>query len=231
MAVHYDRRSLKLTWGGTAGGASGDIWQCGVHITHDTGGATAPGPELWDAGDLNELWVSTIAPWMSADQSCISVGAVLRWVKIASIDTDGTYLSDAVYINPGATAGAAAGYSGASPQDACVYSLWSGQSLGKGNYGRIYAPWCTAAVSPVTGVIDTAVQSGILNRAVLLLGGIQTYARSKESSTMLAIMHMQTALGAAQTKPVAEIKVGAVKDTQRRRRSALAEAYASAPLL
>lgn len=232
MPVQYDRHSLKLTWGGTAGGSSGDIWQCGVHLTL-TGDVPVedPGPPFWSVGDLNELWVAVLAPWMSGATSYISHGAVLRWVKLAALGSDAKYIGEPIFINPGPTPGAATGFSGASPQDAMVYTMWSGESLGKGNYGRIYAPWCTAPVSDVTGCLDPGTQGPLLTAAVNLLGGIQTYARDLSPDTMLAIMHMETALGPASTKPVTEIKIGAVKDTQRRRRSALSEAYASAPLL
>ena len=187
-APTFSSPSMYLSWGGTDGGAAGDIWQCGLHININGDGSPDSAPDPWTAGDLSELWVSTLAPWMADGQSCISAGASLRWVKSATLDIHGKYVGDAVFINPAATAGYSTGYNGASPQDACVYTMWSGETLGKGNYGRIYAPWCTAGVNPATGTFEASVQAGLLSRAVTLLGGIQTYAESKQVDAQIVIM-------------------------------------------
>lgn len=224
----YDRQHMYLTWGGRIGSdaASPEVWQCGVHLASSSAVGT---PALPPLADLEDLYDDTILPYHAHASTAISAGAILMWAKAAALDVDGEYLADPVFYEGTDTPGGGSSDSSGAPQQALAVTLWSGGTFGTANYGRYYLPWSSATVLVATGRIDSTVLAGILTQTDNFLTEINTWAGGRFSTGTGAIRNMSS-VGLGTTKAVTTIRLGDVKDTQRRRRNKLAEAYITAAL-
>lgn len=140
--------------------------------------------------------------------------------KSAAIGTDGHYLSDPTLITdtpvPGSKQGVPA-------QATTVCSLRSGSTLGKGNYGRIYWPYSLPAQTNDTPYLTTAVHSALADNFATMLGAVE--AEVEDATIGNPVLVIASKVGAGLNKRVAQVAVGRVTDTQRRRRNALTENY------
>lgn len=250
MGRAHDRETVSLTWGGRLGSAGiGEIWQCGVRLARPWVGSVGdaqPSVAAPDVGDLATLWESVLSAVHANTGTYLSAGAVLLWTKAAVISTVGAYEGDPTVFEGDATPGGIDTTNAGSPQDSMVITLWSGATLGRSNYGRIYLPWNVAPVSDSTAQVLPGAVASILAQAVALVGGINAWAASTWSGAhppVVSIVHGEPLSSdsgpgdvvygdpgspLAWTKAVSKVKVGAIKDTQRRRRNRLAEMYSVA---
>ena len=220
----FNQESLYLTWGGQIGtaGAGTDVWQCGLKIVGPTPGVL-PSP---NEANLADWYEDTVTPVHTSSATSISQAAVLKWAKAARIGTDGKYVSEPV-VHEGAPQQGYAGSTIASPQDAMAITLWSGLTLGKANYGRFYLPYSALPVALANAQIDSGSVAGLLAEAKTFLDETNVWADSFVGDARVVIM---SSVGAGTTKVATTVRVGNVRDTQRRRRNGIPEAYQSAVL-
>jgi hypothetical protein len=168
----YPYSHLYLTWGGTIGdvGSAGDIWQCGVRFSRTIAGASL---------EATQGAVDAAATRLSAFHANANVyineGAKLTFVKGAIIGTDGSYQSDPTvhtFTTP-VSGSVTTSPTRTPPQAALAVTLWSGFTLGKGNYGRFFLPWFSGPISHSTGLFTGNAQQ-IATDAKNLLSGLQT---------------------------------------------------------
>lgn len=214
----YAREHLLVTFGGKIAG--GDIWQCGWRF------ATASGVSLsWPSGGflLGPMYDAIKTAYVG---SFISSGATLEWIKLAWIKSDGNYAHDPIdYLGTATPGNVATLVSG--PQDSMCVSLWSGSTVGKGNHGRFYLPWNGVNVDRVTGRFVLSLIPPIVahwKTAINAVKGQINNDLGASGPVNLVIM------GATTYKPVTQVRIGDVMDTQRRRRNALDEIYQGAAL-
>lgn len=218
----YDRLSTYVTWGGTIGTDAGtaETWQTGIHLA-----LPDPGSEQTDLPtptQLATLLNGPISTFHSDGGISLSAGAVLLWAKAALIQPDGTYVDDPVVAERVALSGGAGSTSAASPQDSLVISLFSGTHFGRANYGKLYMPWWSANVLTTTGRINGGV-AGLVHTCALLIDGINSWAATTIPPAQVMIMSKE---GIGTAKKPLFVKLGDVKDTQRRRRAQIRENYA-----
>ncbi len=224
--MSYDREHLYLTWGGSLGTSSGpEIWQNGVRIMAPVGDPT---PGMPDATSLQDVFDNGLSPLHSAATFVISNHAWLQWVKAVKIGTDGAYAGEPVSYSATAVAGGSTVTSSRTGmQDSTVISLWSGLTLGKANYGRIYTPWSESTVDQNTGRVPSVTTDFQAALAADMIGYINTWATGLPNPGLVAIM---SKIGSGVSKYVNYVRVGDVRDTQRRRRDGIAETYSQVAL-
>lgn len=222
----YKTPSLYVTWGGQIGssGSGVDVWQTGIHVA---AASSLISPLMPDAGDMETLYEDILTPFHSDINVGISQGAKLLWAKAAVIDRNGDYEGDAINHDGAAVAGAVTTDRGG-PQDSLVLSLWSGQALGKANYGRLYLPWNGIPVQATNGRISDGAATNASVAAGDLVDDLNTWvAGFNDAAYKVRIM---SAVGTGTTKTPAYVRVGNVIDTQRRRRNKIVETYFATPV-
>jgi len=177
---------------------------------------TAVGDVLLDA--LADLQENANLFWADYSQ--------LQSVRIVSVNEAGAEDMDALERPIGSARAGTAG--GTLPQSSVVMSLRSGSSIGSANFGRMFLPHTrlgmvasTPASNLATVAIVNAAFRGFLNIVTAAINGavsidVQPFIMSNQAPKP--------------SKPVAEVQVGTVTDTQRRRRNALVEQYSVLPL-
>jgi hypothetical protein len=221
----FSTGQLYLTWGGQIGasGSGSDIWQCGLHLADFTPSGSPPMPS---SGDLEDLWAIVRDYHVNAGQT-ISSGAAIHWLKAALLDQDGEYTEAPVIVEHGPYGGAVTSTQSASPQDALAVTLWSGSTFGKANYGRFYLPWFCGTVATGTGRLDDV--STVLANSLGLIQDVNAWAAAYASPADVAVANMSQ-VGTGTTKRVTHVRIGNVKDTQRRRRNRIGEVVQTAAL-
>nr|CRY93648.1 hypothetical protein [uncultured prokaryote] len=139
--------------------------------------------------------------------------------KIASIGTDGHYLTDAATIEKTTPTGGTG--SDVLPQSTVVISLRSDTTFGKANFGRMYLPHTRGDLGD-TYDMTPARALGISVVGAAFIGTMNDLADDIVSGAGVVILS-QT--GSGVVKGVARVGVGVVTDTQRRRRRQLIENY------
>lgn len=213
----YVAETLYFTWGGSIGSAttSPEVWQCGVHFAR-----AALNPIDWVPGvNLAPMWDLIKTGHQSASPA-LCLGAVLKWAKLAHIGLDGHYASEPILYQAPTPVGGSASAGGAAPQLAMAITLWSGFTLGKGNYGRFYLPWPVATVSNTDGKHTWASQYAATWHAAI--SGVEGVLQGDYPDVRLSIPSQSGTM-----RPVTKIRCGNVVDTQRRRRNRLTETYVS----
>jgi hypothetical protein len=159
---------------------------------------------------VNLLTASAVGGWWANYSSLTSV-------KAAAIAVGGFYLEDPKIANNTGAQGTRAIH----PQLSVALSLWSGQTLGKGNYGRMYLPHTFIPLATSTSHGGTTETGAIADAALTFVRAINTAADAlPQSGTRMYIMGSK-----GSKKAVTKIRVGNVTDTQRRRRNALADTF------
>lgn len=217
----FDRMSTYITWGGRIGSSvsTAEIWQCGVRVALNP---QTDGPGLPTPAELDNLFTSVLVPMHTNGPLSLSAGAYMEWAKAAPLDDTGHQVDDAVVTTTAISSvpGGAGSSSAASPQDACVVTFASGSRLGRANYGRIYLPWWSTSVDTATGRANVGSAPDVLE---VWFNDFNAWCATTLSAT--AKIRLMSKLGSGTTKEITQIRIGDVKDTQRRRRNRIPESY------
>lgn len=223
----YNREQIYLTWGGSlpsSASVTGDeIWQCGVRFASLGGTGTAMGG--FNAFSLADV-AAAIKAYHALSTVYIAQDVRLEWVKAAYLRTDGKYATDPRVegISPFQLGGGGSGF--LQPLQASVaVTLWSGETLGRANYGRFYLPTPSLPRTLYTATMGVTNSANIATNTRNMLQTVDGEISTLQWDWELAVM---SSVGLGATKPVTEIKVGNVVDTQRRRRNAITESYSVA---
>lgn len=213
----YTHQHVKLTFGGTMPG--GEIWQCGMRLGFLDGDVTEAAFNLLDPATISGI----IETFVTAGTTAWVDDIAYRWVKLAHVGTTGDYLRDPrVHETAAPVVGT---ISTRHPlQVAWCVTLASGSTLGRANFGRFYLPPLGYNRQSGSGAVATTSVQAVLTNVSTMLDGIRDHARRGPVSAPYELLIMSE-LGTGRTKPVAEVRLGCVPDTQRRRRNRLDENY------
>lgn len=215
----YSTNLIKITWGGSLY-QNADIWSNGVHALAPTGSED----DFASKAALAALVATPVlSDWMSSAQSLISSNAVLEWVKVAIIGTDGKYLEDSVTVDIGPVNGSYTA-SNIPPQISTVISLTTDANRGLAHIGRIYPP-LTGFIG-TNGYIDASYTANMASQAALLIQGLNN--ATNQAFGLSSDIVIASKVGAGVSRIVSGVRVGNVLDTQRSRRNAFTETYSFA---
>lgn len=205
----FPRAHLLLTPIGDAWSAT-EQWTFGLRVDRVA---------LPSDGEMTTLLTHYEAYLKNANCSFVTQVRMLG-LKAAPIGTDGRYPPDAgakerLYATP--ITGISV-FAGTLPQSTAAVSLWTAKSRGRGSKGRFYPPVQVHNID-ATGRLPGSIPGVYAAAAKSLIQNIQT--------TLGAPVVVGSAL-ASTLLPVTAVAVGRVVDTQRRRRSSLAEEHVSA---
>jgi hypothetical protein len=178
-------------------------------------------PDVDFAHDVSDIFVTFLT------QAPIRRATYSRYLgcKLAYVTSTGLYEEDAAtYELPSPLAG---NQDGVAPQLTMALSLRSGSGLGKGNYGRMYLPHCGQGTGS-TPYFDGN-RATIASAAVTMLTSVNLRAAAAVTGGAARI-YAALAEQPPSAKPILQVGVGRVTDTQRRRRNALTEEYVFASL-
>lgn len=220
----YSRQFLRVTWDCLIDGTD-ELGQTSLNLL------PVPGP-TFDAADALDEWVALGNPEDLVDayiNLIVDAGAYwadysqLALIKIAAIDTDGTYLTDPVGHIPDTDYHGSGGQ--ILPQSSWVISLRSGFSTGEANRGRCYIPHSQLALATGTPRASLGAVSDAVDAAATFIGAVNTAFAVLTTDPIVQILSRK---GSGAARPVTAVRVGDVNDTQRRRRAQLAESYGEA---
>lgn len=179
-----------------------------------------PAPTVALAEDLFEVYVEL----MTNIQNLVAPYHVPFACKVAQIGATGEYIAEPAYYEDEDPSQVGTGAL-VPPQASIVISLRSGQTLGKGNYGRMYLPYSGPVQND--GRMTESQANAIAAAGADFVAGVNILASSFTSGAVVRIMSQAAG---TPNKVVNTVAAGRVVDTQRRRRSALAEGYSFAPV-
>lgn len=219
----FNDPQIKLSWNWEITGTD-EIGTSGVSLVQ-TGGIlsdldwfAAQTANIEDFGDAIEAF------WSSAD-SCVPQGCKLTSVKMALLDLDGHYQTEAVE-SPLTATGFYANQFAA--QLAVVTTLDTGKFKAPGKYGRFYTP--VAIVGGGTDYfLSPTTQGNYLDAAVEFIDAINAAADIPVTNGKARVAAFSS-VGSGSSLNVTSVKLGRLYDTQRRRRNQLTENYMSAPV-
>jgi len=216
----FASQHLYLTFGGP-GWNDQEEWQTGLRFPLD-GAATEADVALWADGAA-----TAVEGWWTTHTLAFSSAVALGWVKVAMVGVDGDYAELSWNPQMREVTPPAAGSSSAVglPQASLVVSYQSGFSFGYARAGRGYLPPLPTAVpSNSSGQIANADAESIRDDMVDLIGNLNSLSASVPGLGV-ANASIMSQVGAGTTREIQSVRVGRVVDTQRRRRSGIAEAY------
>jgi hypothetical protein len=146
-------------------------------------------------------------------------------VKTVAVGTTGHYIDEPLLLS---VAGEQGSTDGVPPQCCVVLSEWSGETLGIGNYGRLYLPHCLPTFESGTPYMTTTVQAALRDAFADFIGAMNTLGSALTPAAHTKIMTQ--AASAVVDKTVTHVRVGRLVDTQRRRRNRLSEEYSTVAL-
>lgn len=216
----FVRPYIRFTFGGTTAGAN-EIWSCGLALGH---GAEGTDPLTWFANvtaKLPDLGLA-VKHFMENTDSRIPANVTLVSVKIALIGTDGKYMTEAVEYPISSTGQINAAYS---PQDAMVIGLVSDKFKDPGKNNRFYIPTVGPAGTN-EWKLSTIEQSNLAESAADFISEIASVGLVGTSDEQFGV-HVVSDAGTGHENVAYTVRVGAIVDTQRRRRNKLQENYVS----
>ena len=193
--------------------APDEIWACNVNVT----GRNA---ESFDEEAYLDAIVPHLSAWFASPEARMSNLATLTYVKCNQIDPDGKY-SDTGHTHRRDITPKVQGAAG--PVDPDIISIalsWTtGVARGPGAHGRIYPPNATVGPSgkmTVTPADAQTLATGAKN-LLTLLGNADN-----DGPSLFPVIASKVN---ATNTTITGVKVGNVKDVQRRRKSAMHEVY------
>ena len=219
----YVNEHIRLSWGGTT--ASGnEIWSTGIALGQ-YGAITNP-LDWFDAASLNILeYGDAISVLVGSPGSRVPAGVTLNWCKMALIGLDGKYMTEAVEIPLTGGGNVNAAYS---PQDAVKITYQSEVWKDPGKYNGFYLP----TVGPVgtnEWKFSTQEQNALVAAAVLFADQVNEAGVPDVGQPGTQMVVVSNTREGSESVPIA-VRVGAIVDTQRRRRNKLQENYVTSPL-
>jgi len=201
-----------------------EIWSTGFYLGSVDADAQNPTEEFADA--VLSAWED----FFTATNTSISFNWKTHGVKLALLNTNET--TDTANVIQKTYATAIAGQNGGSgfpPQVSLVASLLAGLGTQPGDKGRMFIPGIASGLD-TTGHATTGYNATIANNLKTFFDEID--ASFDAPGTLINASHPAPVIGGPSpvNKSVTLIRVGNVYDTQRKRRNALAESYASATL-
>jgi hypothetical protein len=155
----------------------------------------------------------------------ISGAAVLRYIKLNLIGTNGRYVSESETVVHDFTVpypkGSGAG--SPAPQLALAVSLGTARARGRAHAGRFYLPTPSVSLG-ADGRIDAALTDGIAVETVEFFANLHAALPGWE-------VGVTSDLGTGAQFPVTHVRVGRVLDTIRSRRTSLDEDYKQRPVV
>lgn len=174
----------------------------------------------WSPNDVGTILAYLTAAMNGPPDVSWAEYSLAQSAKLAAMDVTGHYLTDPVIYTDATPA------TGSDPdvpaQCSIVASLRSGLTLGVANYGRMYLPhtlFQTAAGSPYaggTGPLDLA------QSMASFIAQTNALAATKAAGSGAVLLSNK---GSGVVRGIANVAVGNVTDTQRRRREQLNETY------
>lgn len=202
---------LYLQWGGKLPG--NEQWSCGLRMA-STGAVTSLDPTSMIAAAT-----TAVQTYHTSVLTSISSRALLQFVKLNAIGTDGHYVESSTTEQIVADVGG--GGSGASTmpnQIALAVSLTTAVSRGPAHRGRFYLPLPTFGLD-ANGVFAAANADAVSDATDTFISSLNAI----NASWKVAVISRK--LGGPMQRLVTGNKVGRVYDTQRRRRRSLIEDY------
>jgi len=216
--VPYPKQSLRLTFGFTVPGTD-EVADTGLHIT-------TLGTSPFDAAAVLDAYSdANIDAFAGFYNDLMGVGAIqwgnyskLDTIKLAAVGVDGLYLTDP-RIRP---VTGFVGFTGATvlPQSSVVATFWSGLGFGTANFGRMYLPHTALPLETLTPRATAAVAGAFTDGVAEFVSAVNGVADSVEAASGVVNL---SKIGLGTVKAVAQVGVGRVIDTQRRRRNRLNE--------
>ena len=216
----YDQHAL-LAFGGFDNSYSPgfEIWQCHVRGLFDSEA------DYSDMQSICDIIAGRLRTWFGASANYMSSAATLNWVKLNEIGPDGRYVSDITNITE--VTAQAGGQPPHTPSIlTCAFSWTTGATRGLAHRGRIFPPVALDAVT--TGTVGTK-QSNYRTSALSLLTAIAptgTLTHDGLPPYVVSPGGKHSSVGVA--RRITGVEIGDLVDVQRRRKSALPEAYVSA---
>jgi hypothetical protein len=207
----YDSAHIYVQWGGKLPG--GEQWTCGFRMAGPPANAeTAP------AGMLANIGAALVAYHQNINTG-ISARALLSFVKVNGVGTDGQYINDSTTQALYADLPAGGSVANTPANQVCLaVSLTTGYSRGPAHRGRFYLPLPVFALD-ANGVYAAANAISCSATADTLLSAVNAvspdWKMADYSRKKYAPAH----------RLVTGNLVGRVYDTQRRRRRSLVENY------
>lgn len=228
MAVEYDAKHFYVTFGGYTV-AGHEQWQCGLRFAPTAGGySDSQLMSALDAISILDIYDDVKAAFQGAVAGVRQQSlTTLEFAKIALIDLDGTYVTDAKEHRAKA-AGTVASTTSIPPQLAVAISFRSGTKIGHANHGRFYWPlpidWVNS-IEPSTGQITTTNVDALRGALKTMIEAIAGEVNTVQVPTDLAIFSPKTPKSVHVTAPshktVQAMGIGWTVDTQRSRRRSL----------
>lgn len=219
----YGNEFIRITFGGSTAG-NNEIWTCGLAI-QQFGDILAPLDWFAANATVGDDYAQAVKTFFEYTDTRIPADVKLEWLKMALIGLDGKYMTEAE-VFPITSGGQINGpYS---PQDACVITLSDNKFRDPGKYNRFYLP--TAGPAGVNEWRFTnGEQLGIATRAAALIGDFNDIGDLYHATNQSRVCVVSPTVFWP-TPQVTEVRVGAIVDTQRRRRNKLSEDYVTLPV-
>lgn len=220
----YAHSFIKVTLGFTVV-STDEIAQTSLHFG-STGAYDAVSglSEIYSSGHLGTIASDYVTHVAGSSGLKWGVYSRLSSVKAAAIGSSGHYLVDPVILSSAYGAGSD---NLVPPQCSMVATLWSGQTLGRANYGRLYLPHTQGSNTATSPYVNTATCGNIADGVKAWLDLANGYFDGLSHPAALINL---SAVGVGLNKAVTQVRIGNVVDTQRRRRNRLKEVYSSAAL-
>lgn len=213
-----------VTMNGTIAGGN-EIWSAGFHIA---GQLEPVAPDAWRSyiDDIKDTVTARLGAMYANAALLAPYDAPMTHVKYAHLDELGKYLEEAVDDEVTARGSNNTGYL---PQGTLVSTLSSGKFKDPGKYNRFYLPIAPANLAG-NWCLSVGQQEAYADEVWAAIQDINTaLAAEAPGNDMKVTVASGSALGSF--LPVTSVRIGAIVDTQRRRRNQLPEAYVTRPSL
>lgn len=161
--------------------------------------------------------------WIQNTDSKVCDSVWLKECRLYAIDADGHSMYDTAHSTAAAVQGSSSSATNHPWQITNVVSLVAG-TRGKGRFGRIYLPPQAFQVDRTTNLIQPTDFNAMWGTAQTLLDSLSNRPSLDEGWGLV----VAGKTGTGTLRDVTEIRMGHVADTQRRRRRAIPEGYATA---
>lgn len=223
----YTENHALLRFGGPAY-SDGEIWSCGLRLRH-IGGDSA-GPLVADTEATIADVAQVVLDYFQRPASLFSAYVRLAWVELNGISsTTGKYLEPNDPVRFEYETSVAGSGTNAAPQLAACVTLKGLTNRGPASRGRWYVPYGIQAATLVTGtgVTPATPTQAMADSAGTFLDDLQG-VESGTGPNIWSPHLFGDGVSGPRDSPIADVLVGNVLDTQRRRRNSLEETYYSA---